>query len=148
MALVTNITAGALHNGLMMTQALILMGLYMFLPLVTVLSGYDLKVFFLGALAIFTVKFWAVMWYVANWVDGHLMKAMYDGNFNVDSLVQMLQNGNKRMLLNVLLLTMYIGLPVLWTSMMGIIGYKSIDPIESLKGSQTSANNTAPKKLR
>jgi hypothetical protein len=50
-----------------------------------VLSGYDLKVFFLGALAIFTVKFWAVMWYVANWVDGHLMKAMYDGNFNVDS---------------------------------------------------------------
>jgi hypothetical protein len=43
------------------------------------------KCFSLGALAIFTVKFWAVMWYVANWVDGHLMKAMYDGNFNVDS---------------------------------------------------------------
>lgn len=148
MALVTNITAGALHNGLMMTQALILMGLYMFLPLVTVLSGYDLKVFFLGALAIFTVKFWAVMWYVANWVDGHLMKAMYDGNFNVDSLVQMLQNGNKRMLLNVLLLTMYVGLPVLWTALMGFMGYKSIDPIESLKGSQTTANNTAPKKIR
>jgi hypothetical protein len=76
------------------------------------------------------------------------MKAMYDGNFNVDSLVQMLQNGNKRMLLNVLLLTMYIGLPVLWTALMGFMGYKSIDPIESLKGSQTSANNTAPKKLR
>jgi hypothetical protein len=148
MALVTNITVGALHNNAMMAQALILMGLYMFLPLVTVLSGYDLRVFFLGALAIFTVKFWAVMWYVANWLDGRLIKAMYEGNFNVDYLVQMLQNGNKRMLLNVMLLTMYIGLPLLWTSMMGFIGAKSIEPINGLKDAGNIASNTAPKKLR
>lgn len=148
MALVTNITAGALHNNMMMLQALILMGLYMFLPLVTVLSGYDLKVFFLGALAIFTVKFWAVMWYVANWVDGRLMRAMYDGNFNVDSLVQMLQNGNKRMLLNIMLLTMYIGLPLLWSTMMAMIGAKTIDPTNSLQEAETKANNTVPKRFR
>ena len=148
MAIVTNITAGALHNNLMMAQALILMGLYMFLPLVTVLSGYDLRVFFLGALAIFTVKFWAVMWYVANWVDGRLMKAMYEGNFNVDQLVQMLQNGNKRMLLNIMLLTMYIGLPLIWTTMMGFIGAKTLDPIQNLGDASSTASKTAPKILR
>jgi len=148
MALVTNITAGALHNNMMMLQALILMGLYMFLPLVTVLSGYDLRVFFLGALAIFTVKFWSVMWYVANWVDGRLMRAMYDGNFNVDSLVQMLQNGNKRMLLNVMLLTMYIGLPLLWSSMMAFIGAQTLDPAKNLSEGRDAAQNTAPKRLR
>lgn len=148
MAAATNITVGALHNNLMMAQALILMGLYMFLPLVTVLSGYDLKVFFLGGLAIFTVKFWAVMWYVANWIDGRLMSAMYEGNFNVDTLVQMMQNGNKRMLLNTMLLTMYIGLPLLWSAMMGFIGAKTLSPLDSLQDAGKIAGNTAPKKLR
>lgn len=149
LSLITNITVGPLHNGLMMMQALTLMALYMFLPLVVVVSGYDLKFMLLGALAIFTVKFWGVMWYAANWIDGHMMKAMYpSGSFDIDFFVQSLQNGNKRMLLNILLMGMYIWMPILWTSLMGMIGYRSISAMDGLTEAKKTANSSVPKKVR
>ena len=45
-----------------MAQPLILMTIYMFLPLIIVVGRYSLQVMLLGALAIFTVKFWAAMY--------------------------------------------------------------------------------------
>ncbi len=60
-----------------MMQALVLMGIYMFLPLVVFLSGFDLKAMFYGAVAIFTVKLWAAMWFIAQWVDARLIDSMY-----------------------------------------------------------------------
>lgn len=149
MALVTNITVVPLHNGLLMMQAMVLMALYMFLPMVTFLSGYDLKTMFLGALAIFTVKFWSVMWYIVNWIDGHMMEAMYpSGSFDVDFLVQMLQNSNKGMLLKILLISMYVGMPMIWTGLMAMIGHKSIGQIDSLTRASKTADGATPRKLR
>lgn len=148
LALLTNIAIVPLHNGLLMIQAMTLMGVYMFLPFVILFSGYDLRVMFLGGLTIFTVKLWSSMWFAINWVDGHLMRAMYP-SLNPEFLVQMLQNGNKRMLLNVLIMTMYIGLPVLWTGLMGIAGYRGADAIGGmLNGASRTAESTVPKRLR
>lgn len=148
MALLTNITVVPLHNGLLMVQAMVLMSLYMLMPLIIVLSGYDLRAMWLGGIAIFTVKLWSVMWFVVNWVDGHLMAAMYP-SFNTDYLVQMLQNGNKRMLLNVLLMTMYLGMPAVWSGLMAMVGIRSAEAIGGmLNGAGRTAENTAPKRLR
>jgi hypothetical protein len=110
---------------LTMAQPLILMGLYMFLPLVTVLSGYNLQVFVLGGLSIFTVKFWSVMWFIARWTDDHLIEAMYpDGNVLMAAVTLDLDGGYKRMILNILLMGMYVGLPLLWTGMMAWAGFR------------------------
>ena len=54
-------------SALLMVQALILMAIYMLLPLIVLLSGYKLEVMFYGAMAIFTVKFWTVLWFIAQW---------------------------------------------------------------------------------
>lgn len=114
-----------------MLQALVLMALYMFLPLIVVISCYDLKVMVVGGLAIFTVKFWAVMWYVARWLDAHLIDAMYPGltgSALMQEITQSVSSGQpqlyKRMILNTLLAMMFIALPLIWSSMMAWAGYR------------------------
>lgn len=120
-----------LLNALPMVQALVLMALYMFLPMIIFLSGYDLKVMFYGTLAIFTVKFWAVLWYIARWVDAHLIDAMYpgfSGSAIMQEITQSFSSGQpqlyKRMILNVLLMFMFIGLPLMWSAVLGWIGVR------------------------
>lgn len=118
-------------NALPMVQALVLMAIYMFLPLATFLSGYDLKMLLYGGLAIFTVKFWAVMWFVARWLDARLIDAMYPGftgSMLMQELTQSFSSGQpqiyKRMILNILLMLMFFGLPMIWSSMMAWLGYR------------------------
>lgn len=122
-------------TALPMIQALVLIGLYMFLPLMMFLSGFSLRGMLYGAVALFTVKMWAALWFIASWVDAHLIEAMYPGGFGREALrdaIKLLWNAEsvselhfyKRALLNVLMMTMYIGLPVIWTTMMGWVGMR------------------------
>lgn len=128
-ATVASIAVKPLMVGLPMIQAIILMGLYMFLPLLVFLSGFDLRAMFYGAIAILTVKLWAAMWFIAQWIDARLIDAMYPGatgNVFIQGLIDISKGSidqvQKRMILNILLLTMFIGLPLIWTAMMTWIG--------------------------
>lgn len=150
--LFTSVSFVPLITGLFMMQSLILMGMYMFLPLITFLSGFDLKVMFTGAVAIFTVKFWAVMWAIATWVDSHLMEAMYPSIVNWSQVAEIfttgdaavLNNGYKRALLNILLMGMLVGLPSLWTGMMAWIGIRVGENLDRLSNNADStAKSTA-----
>jgi len=84
-----------------------------------------------GTLAIFTVKFWTVMWSVAQWIDAKLIDAMYpglSGSAVMQEITQSFASGQpqvyKRMILNTLLMFMFIGLPVIWSAMMAWIGFR------------------------
>lgn len=114
-----------LMTALPMIQALVLMGIYMFLPLAVYFSGFSLRMMFYGAVGIFTVKMWASMWFIAQWLDARLINAMYPGTMGTILMQEITQinsgaipPGYKRMILNVLLMAMFIGFPILWTSMM------------------------------
>lgn len=142
LALVTMVT---------MAQPLVLMGIYTFLPLITVFSGYSLQVMVTGALAIFTVKFWTVMWFIARWLDDHLIEAMYpglNGNVLLEAVTTNLDGSYKRIVLNILLMGMYVGLPALWTAMMAWTGIKFAsglgDIMTAAAGSGKKAGETAP----
>lgn len=127
------VTIVPLMNGLLMMQAIILMGIYTFLPLVTFFSGYNLKIMFYGAVGIFTVKFWAVLWTITLWLDAHLIDAMYPkGVFRLDHFLTSITNDYKSTLLAVLMMTMFIGLPLLWTGMMGWVGVRVGREISSM----------------
>ena len=142
-----------LMYGLPMLQALVLMALYMFLPIITFLSGFDLKVMFLGAIALFTVKFWAVMWYIAQWVDSHLIAAMYPGTQGWIIMQEFTQMANgsvppsyKRVLLNILLMAMFVGLPIIWSAMMAWIGIRvGRELTEMAAGAEKGAQNYSSK---
>lgn len=129
-----------------MVQPLILMGMYMFLPAVTVMSGYSLQVMVTGGLAIFTVKFWTVMWFIARWVDDHLIAAMYpgsNGNVLLEAITTGLDGSYKRTVLNILLMGMYIGLPTLWTGMMVWAGHRLDSGISAMLDSATKTAKQA-----
>lgn len=150
-SLLSYITSGPLKNGLLMMQALILMGMYMFLPLVTFFSGYNLKVMLYGAIGVFTVKFWGALWAITVWVDAHLIRAMYPvGSFTLTDIFGSAMQGHKRMLLNLLMLGMFIGLPVLWTAMMGWIGLNIggalSDVMKSASGTADSIGRTSTRR--
>ena len=77
----------------------------------------------IGAMAIFTVKFWSVLWYLAMWVDQNLIQSMYpDVNLFLQLFANPGEHDAKRMLLNMITTSLYLGLPVLWSGMMAWAG--------------------------
>lgn len=111
---------------LLMAQPLVLMGLYIFLPLIVLFSRFSLQFMMYGALAIFTVKFWAAMWSIAKFVDERLVVAMYGDDTILlrEYFVNGLDGGAKRAILNALTLGLFIGLPMVWSGMMAWVGFK------------------------
>jgi hypothetical protein len=76
-----------------------------------------------GAMAIFTVKFWSVLWYLALWVDQNLILSMYpDVNVFLQIFANPGEHDSKRMLLNMITTSLYLGLPLLWSGMMAWAG--------------------------
>ena len=106
-----------------MVQALLLLGVYALLPMVVVLSRYSIAMMVLGAMAIFTIKFWSVLWYLAMWVDQNLILSMYpDVNVFLQIFANPGEHDAKRMLLNMITTSLYLGLPLLWSGMMAWAG--------------------------
>jgi hypothetical protein len=106
-----------------MIQAVLLLGIYALLPAVVVISRYSLTMMVLGALGIFTVKFWTVLWTLAQWVDQNLIMAMYP---DVSVLARVFsssgEHDTKRLLLNMITTGFYVMLPLLWSGMMAWTG--------------------------
>lgn len=118
-----SVTMTAVLQALPMVQALMLLGIYALLPLVVVLSRYSLAMMVVGAMAIFTVKFWTVLWYLAQWVDQNLIASMYpDVNVFLQIFANPGEHDAKRMLLNMITTSLYLGLPLLWSGMMAWAG--------------------------
>ncbi len=119
------VTMTAVLQGLPMVQAVLLLGLYALLPLLVVLSRYSLSMMMTGAMAIFTVKFWSVLWYLALWIDQNLILSMYpDVNVFFQIFANPGEHDSKRMLLNMITMSLYLGLPLLWSGMMAWAGFR------------------------
>ncbi len=131
-----------------MAQALLLMGIYTFLPLAIFLSGYDLRALFLGSVALFTVKMFASMWVIAQWMDAKLVASMYPTGtinnvartaslfyrniFTIIDVPRYAIDAYKAAILDTLLVLLLIGLPMLWVSMMGWLGINLNAAIKSI----------------
>ncbi len=116
-----------------MIQAMVLMGIYALLPMAVVFSRYSFTLLLTGAIAIFGVKFWSVLWYLAQWVDQNLYTSMYP---DVDILYETLTNSGehttKRVILNIVTSCLYVGLPILWSSMLGWAGYAANQALDGV----------------
>jgi hypothetical protein len=113
-----SVTMTAILQALPMVQAVLLLGIYALLPMVVVLSRYSISMMVIGAMAIFTVKFWSVLWYLALWVDQNLIMSMYpDVNIFLQIFANPAEHDTKRMLLNMITTSLYLGLPLLWSGM-------------------------------
>ena len=138
-----------LLTGLPMAQALLLMGIYTFLPLAVFLSGYDLRALFLGTVALFTVKMFASMWTIAQWIDAKLVTSMYPDSLGhwiklVERPDVAVLDGYKAQILNTLLVGLLVGLPMLWVSMMGWLGIRlGAASVALMAAAETTAKKSA-----
>lgn len=137
-----SVTMPAVLQALPMVQALMLLGIDALLPMifVLVLSRYSLMMV-VGAMAIFIVKFWSVLWYLAMWVDQNLILSM---NPHVNVFLQIFANPGehdaKRMLLNMITTGLYLRLPLLWR---GMIAWASVKVGSSLEVATSAMRNPA-----
>lgn len=130
-----SVTMTAVLQSLPMIQAIMLLGIYALLPLVVVLSRYSIAMMVVAGMAIFTIKFWTVLWYLAMWVDQNLILAMYpDVNVFLQIFANPGEHDAKRMLLNMITTSLYLGLPLLWSGMMAWAGVNVGRSINSVKG--------------
>lgn len=120
----------ALKPMLPIAQAILLMIVYALLPLIVVMSGYSLSMLVLAGLGIFTINFWTVLWKLAQWIDEKLMVAMFDGVGAIDRAMAALANDGllgsttKDFLIDTLFAMLLIGMPLIWTMLMGWVGLR------------------------
>ena len=128
-----SITIAVLLQFLPILQALILFGIYTMLPLLMVFSRYSLGVMISVGVAVFAIKFWTVLWYVAQWLDQNLITSMYpETNLLIENFLLETEHSAKRILLNTATTTMYIGFPILWSIVMGWAGVRAARSIDGL----------------
>ncbi|WP_063465346.1 conjugal transfer protein TraG N-terminal domain-containing protein [Ectothiorhodospira sp. BSL-9] len=120
-------TLALILQALPFIQALTLMGIYAMLPLVLLFGMYQPSILLVGAIAIFTVKFWAVLWHITLWVDNNLLQSLYTGT----SLLDRVGPDLKSILLTTIIAGLYLGLPVIWSAMMGWVGFKAVGAINN-----------------
>jgi len=100
-----------------------------------VLSRYSIAMMVVAGMAIFTIKFWTVLWYLAMWVDQNLILSMYpDVNVFLQIFANPGEHDAKRMLLNMITTSLYLGLPLLWSGMMAWAGVNVGRSINAVQG--------------
>jgi len=139
----------ALKPMLPIAQAILLMVIYALLPLIVVISGYSLNMLFLGAIGIFTVNFWSVLWKLAQWIDDNLMVSMFEGVGAIDRFIASVSSDGlfgsitKTYLIDLMLAAMMLGMPLIWTMMMGWVGIRVGAAMGSILDSTTSSAQKA-----
>jgi hypothetical protein len=130
----TWLATAVLKPGLPFIQCLLLMGIYMLMPFVLVMGKYSLSAMMTGAIAIFTIKMWSVLWFVADFLDDKLALAIYpDASSALAALSSFYKIGDatKAMLLNLIVMSLYLALPALFSGLMGAIGIRVASSLSS-----------------
>lgn len=126
-----------IREALPIAKAFMLMGIYMLLPFVVLFSGYSLAAVGTASVAIFALTFMDVLWGVCYWMDNRMLAAVNDGS--VGSLLGLVWNPQTNMVLDFSIGMLYIGLPILWMTVLAWAGVKIGNGLN-----QFSENVTAP----
>lgn len=118
-------------------QALLLMLIVAFIPIVLFLSKFSLSAMFTIAWAIFTVKFFTVIWFFVWWVDDNLLAAMFTNNGGAaemySNMVLFWNNSEKILLLNTIINMLYWLGPTAFMVVSGWGGYHMVGQIGQIK---------------
>lgn len=109
---------------------ILLFGMYAFLPLGLVFSGYSLQFLLVASLAIFGIKFYYYLWHLVWWLDQNilLMFAKNDGTLRV--LFDNSQQSHE-VTLGLVISSLYFIMPLLWTMVISWAGYAGVQAIGS-----------------
>ena len=120
-------------------QAMLLMMVYAFLPLVLVFTGYKPSSFISGAVIIFSLIFWSFIWQLVTWTDNALISALYG-----DELFS--HSSPNAVLADITMGMMIVVAPLFWFSFMGAMGVVAGDLVTRVAAGLSSPGNEAAAK--
>jgi len=104
-----------------MIQSVLLMTIYMLIPFVLVFSRFKIETVVFLMIAIFSIKFWTVLWGVAYWLDNNLMGAISPQTGLFPHVGRSYYaNG---LIIHFIVGALYIFLPLIWTSIVSWAGF-------------------------
>lgn len=116
-------------------QSLIIMLFIIILPILLFLSMYSLETLLTLTIALFSLIFWTFLFALAYWLDNFLLGALDSSGSNANTMLGILDGGSFSFnsegirghsqaldIINWITRFMYIFLPVLFTSFMGLVG--------------------------
>ncbi len=130
-----------IREALPIAKAFMLMGIYMLLPFVVLFSGYSLSAVGTASVAIFALIFMDVLWGVCYWMDNRMLAAVNDGS--VGSLLGMVWNPQTNMVLDFSIGMLYLGLPLLWLTVLAWAGVKVGDQLGRITSDITRPSGDA-----
>ena len=138
----------ALRTALPMIQAFLLLGTLICLPLVLLVSTYQLKVLMTLSFVLFTLHMLTFWWELARWVDSSMLDTLYDNVAFGDRLLLTLPMAGAEdatvasQVIGYVMGAMFVVLPALFMAAMGWAGYSLGNIAEGMlsKGA-TSARN-------
>ncbi|WP_019559044.1 conjugal transfer protein TraG N-terminal domain-containing protein [Thioalkalivibrio sp. ALE12] len=129
-------------------QSFLLMGIYMLLPILLVLSLYSWGPVFIATASILTITFWTYLWAISRWLEDNMMAALYPstGSYMASSFGSLLSadGGTKASILSMAIGFLHIGLPVLFSMIVGWAGYKVADSVAAGDKTTGSMANAGP----
>lgn len=130
-------------------QAVVLMLIYALMPLYFWFSSYQPDKIIFMSIIVFSVKFWTVLWAIANWLDNNLIEAIKPSWYNL----QLTNNMLVEMIIDFVIGGMFVVMPLFWSGLLTWAGFtignqmtgafdKTIKPAGSAgsKGGQTATN--------
>ncbi|WP_018871524.1 MULTISPECIES: conjugal transfer protein TraG N-terminal domain-containing protein [unclassified Thioalkalivibrio] len=132
-----------------MVQSFLLMGIYMLLPILLVLSLYSWGPVFIATASILTITFWSYLWAVSRWLEDSMMAALHPSTSsylvasNLGSLLSA-DGGTRASILNIVIGMLHIGLPVLFSMIVGWAGYKVADSVAAADKTTGPMANAGP----
>ncbi|EAA7007473.1 conjugal transfer protein TraG N-terminal domain-containing protein [Salmonella enterica subsp. enterica] len=122
-------TYDSLRQALPMVQAILLMALVISIPLVTLFSAYNPKTVIIVTFAQFGLIFLSFWWELTRWLDTSLLELMYGSDTNNPFGVQNTADG---LLMQFVLGTMFIALPVFWMGTVSWAGFRTANALEGI----------------
>lgn len=139
----------ALRAALPMVQAFLLMGVVICMPLVTVVSTYQLKTLMMMSFALFTIHMLTFWWELARWVDSSMLDALYNQVSAGDQALLSLPTAGfmdgtvTAQVIEYVMGAMFLVLPSLFLVTMSWAGYAVGSGIEGMMGSASRAAHEA-----
>jgi len=139
-----------MRQALPMVLSLLKMALVICIPLVLVIGVYDLKMLVVVSVVQFSLFFVDFWFQLARWIDSTILDALYGWGFgynrthtNFNPLIG-LNNAFGDMLLNFVMATMFIVLPMFWVAALSWVGINAGAVVQALstgtRGAQSAGN--------
>ncbi|QMR42928.1 conjugal transfer protein TraG N-terminal domain-containing protein [Klebsiella aerogenes] len=119
----------AMRQALPMVQAILLMAVYILIPLILAFSAYEFKTVITLTFVVFALNFLTFWWELARWLDSWLLTALYSSDTHSRFNIAGFQNSSDDLIMNLVMGTMFIVLPVLWLGSLSWAGIRIGDMV-------------------